>query len=446
VFRAASIGCSVILCAAAAASEPEPRERLQAAQEALSAAIEKASPAYVFITGDRSLGSGVLITPDGLVLTNHHVIAGHDHWQVRLADGRIFTGKVLGKDPQGDIALLRLENANDMPHIPLVPDSDKVSAGQMVFAIGNPFGASGAFGDPSASLGVVSAVHRFQEGYSDAIQTDAPLNPGNSGGPLINLDGELIGINGRIQSRFAQRANTGIGFAVPTNQIKRFIPHFEKAGGGDVRHGLVKGLKFDFPPGEKSPQARVAAVMPGSPAGDALFAAGDLIVAVDGQPVNNYFRFLGVVGTYPQASEVPVTVERAGAADTAPPEPGAAPAPKAGGNARRVPLKVTLSPIAEPKSIITGLSSRSEIEETWTGDAPGIYLKTVGDRGPLKDAGLAAGDRLLELAGKPLRVYLDILEVLAENEPGKTVQLKYLRKGEPLDQAHVIDLKLEPLP
>ncbi|MDF1662236.1 MAG: trypsin-like peptidase domain-containing protein, partial [Planctomycetota bacterium] len=180
-------------------------------EKKLVALVKRIRPAVIAIGG----GSGVIISEDGWVLTNHHVAGNEDKtWTIRLPGGRFYDAKITGKDVIGDITLLKITTKDKLPFLPLA-NSDRVKVGEWVFAMGNPWGFAGVKNLPTVSLGVVSAVHRFQGGYGDAIQTDAPINPGNSGGPLINFKGEVIGINGRIAFRFGQRSNTGVGFAIP---------------------------------------------------------------------------------------------------------------------------------------------------------------------------------------------------------------------------------------
>jgi len=194
----------------------------------------KVSDAFVFIGG----GSAVLISPDGWFLTNHHVGGTMDKGTtVWLSDGRSFRAKLVCTDPVGDLALFKLQDVKEkLPHVEF-GDSDALEVGQYVVAVGNPFGlATTPAPDrrryPSVSLGVVSARHRYQQNYGDCIQTDAAVNPGNSGGPLVTLDGRLVGINGRIATRYMNRVNSGVGFAIAANQVKRFLPEMMEGGLG----------------------------------------------------------------------------------------------------------------------------------------------------------------------------------------------------------------------
>ena len=276
-------------------------------ETAMRQLAERLARAYVFIGG----GSGVLISADGLMLTNHHVAGASRRWQVRVG-ARLYEADTLGTDPRGDITLLQLRDARDLPFVAFA-DSDALSVGQRVMALGNPFGTAEATGEPTATLGIISALHRFQGTYSDAIQTDAPINPGNSGGPLLTLDGRLAGINGSIVTRHGNKANSGIGYAIPAQQIARFLPLLKAAKGWRVHHGTLRGLAFDNAEDDGVRNgAEVRAVAADSAAGRAGFLAGDRIVRVEEYPVLNAVRFLGVVGTYPGGSRIRIIVQRAG--------------------------------------------------------------------------------------------------------------------------------------
>ena len=216
---------------------------LRALEKRIKSVVADCKPAFVFIKGDQgagySSGSGFCISPDGYVLTNDHVIAGARSVVAYMTGGRYFKTVVVGRDPGGDVALLKLEGKGKFPFVKL-GDSQAVRPGQRVLALGDPFltgsenvfvpGAPANF-EPAVSMGIVSAVHRYSETYNDAIQVDLAVNRGNSGGPLITLDGKVVGINGKIETRFALGINTGVGYAVPSNQISRFMKHLRRRRG-----------------------------------------------------------------------------------------------------------------------------------------------------------------------------------------------------------------------
>jgi Do/DeqQ family serine protease len=237
----------------------------------------------------RSLGSGVIVDPSGLVVTNNHVIEGADEVKVALADKREFEATLVLKDARSDLAVLRLKNGREQfPAIEL-GNSDDLQVGDLVLAIGNPFGVG-----QTVTHGIVSAVARTQVGITDFqffIQTDAAINPGNSGGALVDLRGRLAGINTAIFSRSG--GSQGIGFAIPANMV-RVVVASAKSGGSavkrpwlgaklqDVTVEIAESLGLKRPGG-----ALVANVSPGSPAARAGLKTGDLIVAVDGQTVDD---------------------------------------------------------------------------------------------------------------------------------------------------------------
>jgi len=270
---------------------------------------QRVKPSYVFISG----GSGVLITPDGLMLTNSHVIGNGKQFDVRLGNGRHFRAKLLGRDVDGDLALLQLEKKNEtpFPHLEL-GDSDKLQVGDHALAIGNPFGIGFVDQHPTFTFGVISAVNHFQGNYPEAIVTDAEVNPGNSGGPLINMQGQVVGINGQISTRWGLRSNTGLGYAISANQIRMWIPRLQKAAGGDVAHGKLPGIDFEKAPLESIQSLKIKDIAEGSPAANAGLKAGDTIVKFDGKPVASAVRLASVIGIYPEDHEVTIDVERDG--------------------------------------------------------------------------------------------------------------------------------------
>ena len=237
-----------------------------------------------------SLGSGVIVSPDGYVLTNNHVVERGARFRVGLLDGRELIAKVVGTDPSSDLAVLKLDAKEKLPFVP-VGRSDDLLIGETVIAIGNPFGLS-----HTVTTGVVSAVHRnFKAGdrtLFDFVQTDASINPGNSGGPLLDIDGRLVGINTAI---IGERS-AGIGFAIPIDRARRVAEDLIEHG--EVREGYLGLSVEDLPPREGAREGTsggvaVTAVDPGSPAERAGVRKGDVLEAVDGFPLGSAeeFRF-----------------------------------------------------------------------------------------------------------------------------------------------------------
>jgi S1-C subfamily serine protease len=395
LLRGAVVAALPLVCAAnAPAGQPgADMEKARERERVLVEAARRVAPAFVFIGG----GSGVMISADGLMLTNHHVAGSSKNWQVRVGD-KLHKARVLGVDPYGDIALLQLENAAKMPFVEFC-DSDVLEIGQEVIAVGNPFGAADVTGEPTVTYGIVSCLHRFLGGYTDAIQTDAPVNPGNSGGPLLTLSGRLAGINGRIQTRFGLRANTGIGLAIPSNQIKRFLPALQAAQGGRVFHGHLRGLVGETEEKDNLQNgAEIKEVRPGSPAEQLGFKAGDRITELNGFRLLNFFRFRGLMGTYPQGSEVTLKYQRDGKTFT---------------------LKTNLEKL-DPGSL--GCRWRPATKPGDPVVVEEVYPKLAADR-----AGMKKGDILLEFDGKPAGTYQELAQVYQEMFAGDAVKVKVRR-------------------
>jgi len=255
----------------------------------------------------RGQGSGFMISSDGYVVTNNHVVAGADDVRVKLADGREFKAKVKGSDRGTDVALLKIDDAKSLPTLPL-GDSEKLEVGDWVVAIGNPFGLS-----HTVTAGIVSAKDRSSGGpYDDFIQTDAAINPGNSGGPLLNLKGEVVGINAQI---LGPGANIGIGFAIPINLANSVIKQLRDTGKvvrgylgimyGKVDAGVAKAYGLD-----KTEGALVGEVVRGGPADKAGVEPGDVIVEFDGRSDRVGERLAQLVADAKPGSTVKLVVRR----------------------------------------------------------------------------------------------------------------------------------------
>ncbi len=258
-----------------------------------------------------ALGSGVIVTDDGYILTNNHVIKDADEIKIVLQDKREFKGKVIGTDPKTDLAVVKID-AKGLPALKL-GDSDRLHVGEIVLAVGNPFGLS-----HTITMGIVSAVGRSKVGiadYEDFIQTDAAINPGNSGGALVNIKGELIGINTAIFS--TSGGYMGIGFAIPSNMAKAVMESIIKYG--KVIRGWLGVTIQDLTPeiaehfGIKEEKGSlVTDVVKGSPAEKAGFRRGDLIIEFDGKPVKDSTSLRNMVANTPPGKTVPVKIIREG--------------------------------------------------------------------------------------------------------------------------------------
>src|SRR6186997_558543 len=266
----------------------------------------------------RSLGSGVIVNGSGLIVTNNHVIEGADEVKVSLADKREFEASLVLKDPRTDLAILRIKDARERFPVLDFADSDALQVGDVVLAIGNPFGVG-----QTVTHGIVSALARTQVGVSDYqffIQTDAAVNPGNSGGALVDLTGKLVGINTAIFSRSG--GSQGVGFAIPANMVKVVVASGKTGGKAVPRPWLgakLQTVTADIADsmGLKRPSgALIANVTPDSPAARASLKPGDLIVSVDGQNVEDPNAFDYRFATKPPGGTARLGIVRGGREQT----------------------------------------------------------------------------------------------------------------------------------
>ncbi len=253
------------------------------------------------------IGSGVIIDPEGLVLTNHHVIAGADRVEVRLADERRFDAEVVGADPETDIALLRLRDSEGNLPAATLGRSDYLRVGDYVIAIGNPFGLS-----LTVTAGIVSAMARVigTSPFDDFLQTDAAINPGNSGGPLFDLEGRVVGINTAIVA-----PGEGIGFAVPIDLVRALLPQL--VARGRVIRGYLGVVIRDLGPQAAEEAfvdqgAIIVTIERGGPADRAGLGGGDVIVAVDGEPVEGAASLSRLVARLSPGQRATLTIVRDG--------------------------------------------------------------------------------------------------------------------------------------
>lgn len=259
---------------------------------------------------ENSLGSGVIVSEQGFILTNEHVIASADEIEVALADGRKLVAKVVGTDPDTDLAILKVDSDN-LPAITFAV-SEKLDVGDVVLAIGNPFGVG-----QTVTQGIISALGRNHLGintYENFIQTDASINPGNSGGALINTEGNLIGINSAIYSR--NGGSMGIGFAIPANIAKQVMEQIVATG--TVTRGWVGIEAQDITPelaeSFKLPQARgslIAGVLKNSPADIAGIKAGDVLLAINDKEIADSSSMLNIIAALKPNEEAVLQIARA---------------------------------------------------------------------------------------------------------------------------------------
>ncbi|MGA7951771.1 MAG: Do family serine endopeptidase [Thiobacillaceae bacterium] len=256
-----------------------------------------------------NLGSGVIVTTNGYILTNNHVVEAADEIQVALADGKIYPAKVVGADPETDLAVLKI-NATKLPAI-VFGRSESLRVGDWVLAIGNPFGVG-----QTVTLGIVSALGRSHLGintFENFIQTDAAINPGNSGGALVDAAGNLVGINSAIYSRTG--GSQGIGFAIPANLAKQVMEQIIK--NGSVTRGWVGIEVQDLSPEiaesfnlKSTEGALIAGVLKGGPADAAGIKPGDILLAVEGKPVSDSSTLLNLIAGLQPGTEAHLTLGR----------------------------------------------------------------------------------------------------------------------------------------
>ena len=349
-----------------------------------------------------SLGSGFVISPEGYIVTNNHVVEDVDEIVVVFSDGEELEATVVGRDPKTDIALIRVEPSRSLSSLSL-GDSDAVRPGEWVVAIGNPFGL-----EHTVTAGIVSAKHRNigQGSYDDFIQTDAAINPGNSGGPLLNLRGEVIGINTAINPQ----ANT-IGFTVPINMAKQILPQLRADGRvtrgwlGVVIQHVTPELAEAFDLSEDQ-GALVSRVMEGSPAERAKLQVGDVIVEFDGETIEEWNELPRVVAGTSVDKSVDLVVVRGGKRKTVSlnvgkmDEPGVAEAPS-----EESPLEFGL----RTQELTPELA-----EQLGVSDATGVLVAGVEPGSPAEEAGLRRGDVILEVDRKSVESVDQLTDRLAQ--------------------------------
>lgn len=307
-----ALASAALLTGSAAVQAHEVPAPVRQAERTRIATIAKASQAAVAIfAGEAGGGSGVLISPDGYALTNFHVVqpAGVA-MKCGLADGRLYDAVLVGLDPTGDVALVRLLGRDDFPYAELA-DSDLVEVGDFCFAAGNPFLLATDF-QPSISAGIVSGIHRYQFPagtileYADCLQVDAAINPGNSGGALFDAQGRVIGVNGRASFEKRGRVNVGVGYAISANQLRNFLGFLK--GGRLIDHATLGATVATAEDG----RVMVSDILESSDAYRRGLRYDDEIVALAGRNVRTVNAFKNVLGTLPAGWRVPLVFRRAG--------------------------------------------------------------------------------------------------------------------------------------
>ncbi len=366
----------------------------------------------------QSLGTGFIIDKDGFILTNNHVVEKTDEIKVRLSDDKEYIAQIIGRDPKTDLALIKIEPENSLTPLPM-GDSDKLEVGEWVIAIGNPFGLGN-----TVTAGIVSAKYR-QIGmgtYENFIQTDASINPGDSGGPLLNIKGEVIGINTAIFSRTG--GSVGIGFAIPVNMAKELLPQLKK---GKVVRGWLGVMIQTITPELKDKLdlknekgALVADVTSGGPADTAGIKRGDVIVMFDGKEIKEMKDLPYIVGSTPVGKEVTVEVIRKGRTE-------------------RIQVKIgelegekeAQVEVAEgPKLGLTVHELTPELARGYgLTETSGLVVVDVEGNSPASEAGIRPGDLIVEIDQVPVRDLDRFNKIISGYRDGDTVLFLVKRRG-----------------
>lgn len=375
----------------------------------------------------RSLGSGFIISNEGYILTNNHVVAGADEIKVKLSDSREFKAEVKGTDEKLDLAVLKIDVKGGLP-VAQLGDSDTIQVGEWVMAIGNPFGLN-----QTVTAGIISAMGRVigSGPYDDFIQTDASINPGNSGGPLFNAEGRVIGINTAIVA-----GGQGIGFAIPINMAKGVLPQLEEKG-KVTRGWLGVGIQPVTPElaqsfgveGEKG--ALVADVAKDSPADKAGLKSGDIILEFDGKQIQEMNNLPRLVAATPVGNKVKLKILRNGKSEVV--------------TVKIEQLKEGEEIVAQPgamqdrmgmtvKELNAELAAQIGIKET-----KGVVVMTVKPGGLAEEAGIAAGDVIKEINGTKINSAADFTKAVSAHKKGAVMRL-LLRRG---DSSLFVAVKVE---
>jgi len=376
--------------------------------------------------GERtSLGSGFIISQDGYIITNNHVVADADEVIVRLNDRREFVAQIIGKDNRSDIAVLKID-AENLPVL-ILGDSSKLRVGKWVLAIGSPFGF-----DHSVTQGIISAIGRSlpSDSYVPFIQTDVAINPGNSGGPLFNLEGEVIGVNSQIYSR--NGGYMGLSFAVPINVVTNVYDQIREKGSvsrgwlGVIIQDVTRDLAESF--GMKIPHgALVAKVLPDSPAEKFKLAVGDIITKFNNTEIGSSSQLPPIVGNTKIGKKVPVEVIRDSKTksiniilEELPDEVSLA------GNSNEQRQKSSSNPLN-----ITVVDPTDEQRQQLKIENQGVLVQSV-EKGPASTAGIRQGDVILLLNNKKVMTVKRFNEVAKVLPKDKSIPVLVQRRGNPI--------------
>ena len=376
-----------------------------------------------------ALGSGFVISSDGFIVTNNHVIDGADEIEIEFYSGKTLPAKVVGTDPNTDVAVLKVDSPDALPFVKF-GNSDDARVGDWVMALGNPLGQGF-----SASTGIVSARNRELSGtYDDYLQTDAAINRGNSGGPLFNMDGEVIGVNTAILS--PNGGSIGIGFSMASNVVSKVVNQLQEYG--ETRRGWL-GVKIqDVTPdmaealGLKTESGAMVTDVPDGPAKDAGMKAGDVITSFDGQPVADTRGLVKRVAEAPSGEAVDVVVQRSDGEETLSVTLGRRETAEGGSATENATpdsgtqdelLGMTLVPLTPEVASEVGVDPGTK----------GLLIQEVAPEGAAADKGLAAGDVITEAGQQPVASMSDLTARIDEaREAGRKSLLVLIRReGEP---------------
>ncbi|MGR8935415.1 MAG: DegQ family serine endoprotease [Gammaproteobacteria bacterium] len=380
----------------------------------------------------KSLGSGFIISSDGYILTNHHVVKNADEIVVKLQDRRELEAKLIGSDPRTDIALLKVK-ANGLPLV-RIGSADRLQVGEWVLAIGSPFGF-----ESSVTAGIVSAKGRSLPGdnYVPFIQTDVAINPGNSGGPLFNMEGEVVGINSQIYSRTG--GFMGLSFAIPIDVALNVVEQLKTTGKvsrgwlgvqiQDVTRELAESFNMDRPHG-----ALVAKVIPGSPAEKAGLQIGDVIVEFNGQVIETSSELPPLVGMTPVGKAAVLKLIRQGKREELSIDIGLLPeeeevALASGEEAGAKTIKRLGIAVSELSA-----DQREQLQVM----KDGVLVQQVS-KGAAADAGIERGDVILRVGNNVVRDVADFAKIIADIPAGKSIAVLIQRRGSPVFLAIKLD-------
>jgi len=368
----------------------------------------------------RSLGSGVVVSGDGYILTNNHVVADADEILVTLSDKKQYEAKVIGKDPKTDLALIKIKTENTIPAARL-GDSDKLKVGDWVVAIGNPFGLG-----TTVTAGIVSAKGRVIGAgpYDNFIQTDASINPGNSGGPLFNLEGELIGINTAIVA--PSGGNVGIGFAIPINMAKSVMPQLKERG-KVIRGWLGVSIqivtqeikeKFDL---KTKDGALIGEVTKDSPADKGGLKRGDVIISFDGKKVMAMKSLPAMVADTPVGKEVEILIIRKGKEKRL--------TIKIGELKEETRMAATIPEIEEGFGLSVQELTPELAESLSLKGEKGVVISGIKKGSPASEAALQRGDLIQEIEHEPIENLSDYKRIMKESSSKKQILVVIKHKG-----------------